>query len=107
MTEDAHAEDTVETARQYPEEPIVLSREDRLELENLQLRHMNAIRSLQLHQAQGATLQAAEDTTRMDYVKMLTHMSDKYGFDPATHEMDPGTGVVRLRRGPAGPGPSR
>lgn len=85
--------------------PIVLTTEDRLNLQNLQLRHMNAVQNLQLYQAQKAPLEQREQQASGAYQATLIQLSQKYGFDPHTHEMNPDTGEVRFRVGPAGPAP--
>ena len=95
----------VMTADGAPEEPTVIPREVRLELANAQLRHMNAVKTLQLHQVRGELLVDAENLAGAHYHKLLSHLSLKYKFDPRTQEMDAETGVIRPRLPQAGPGP--
>jgi hypothetical protein len=92
----AMKEDVPDTAQSVSEvdpladtkpQPIVLEEVDRLRLENVQLKLMNA-------NARMSELDRAADGLQKEYMKMLGELSKKYGFDPGTTELEPGTGRV-------------
>lgn len=67
--------------------PIVLEEVDRLKLENIQLKLMNA-------QSRAMELERSISGFEKGYLKLLSELSQKYGFDPATTELEPGSGRV-------------
>jgi hypothetical protein len=73
----------------------VMEEVDRLRLENLQLRAMNASRrrDAMLREARDAEVQLAE--LHHAYSTMLAELGAKYRFNPLTDEMEAGTGVIR------------
>jgi hypothetical protein len=66
---------------------IILDEVDRLKLENAQLKLMNA-------EARIREAQRGIEALNRSYVEMLTELSNRYGFNPATTELEPGTGRV-------------
>lgn len=73
---------------------IVLDELDQLKAENMQLRITT------LSQRKSALLKEAEHLDNKEgemmsaYMKFIGELGKKYGFDPTTTEMQPGTGLV-------------
>lgn len=77
----------------------MLSKEDRLEAENLQLRSMLLItnKSEFLRQTEKAIEERFDkplSALRAEMTKFQAHLSAKYGIDFKTQEIEPGTGCI-------------
>lgn len=86
-------------------EGIVLNEVDRLKLENEQLRLMNMQKDYESLAQKLNSLEDVINKKQASYMAMLSGLADRYGFDPATTEMEPGTGRIVPRRGPQVPSP--
>jgi hypothetical protein len=76
---------------------MVLEEVDRLQLENAQLKLMNLSGQRQAMLLELERLEVMGAKAQATYMAKLAELQEKYGFDPSTHEMEPGTGVIRPR----------
>jgi hypothetical protein len=86
-----------------PAGPIIISLEDRLQMENLQLKHMSTAQELQVLQLQSESVRVREQAAAKAYRDFLAHLQNKYGFETHNSEMDAQTGLVRPRSPQMGP----
>jgi hypothetical protein len=85
---------TKEETAPSPSEDIVLEPVDRLMIENLQLKLMNVSARQESLRREAEDLDVAIGKLQQKYLMLLNGLSQKYGFDPATQEMEPDTGRV-------------
>lgn len=81
-----------------PDGEIVISKEDRLEAENLALRVqlITMQRTQLMDDANKRIIQVSEELTKLNATIKTTqkYLSEKYGVDFATHHIEAGTGRV-------------
>lgn len=87
---------------------VVISREDMLESENLQLKSIAAVREIQLLQQELQAIQQRLPRLLQDHQTMLqqinakrVELETKYGIDLKTHQINPATREVVPRSEPA------
>lgn len=75
-------------------EDIILEPIDRLMIENMQLKLMNVSARQESLRREAEDLDGVIGKLQQKYLMLLNGLSQKYGFDPATQEMEPDTGRV-------------
>lgn len=97
--EEAPAEEGIEAPVEMHKgpEPIVVSREDRLELEVAQLKLMNVRGVLAQARMQIENLNDEERSLNEQNVLTLEKVAHKYGFDPRVTQLNQQTGLVTPR----------
>ncbi len=84
-------------AEEKVEQPIVVSKEDCLELEVAQLKLMNARANIQTATVQLEALERDAHRLNNMNLRKLEEVAAKYGFSPSSTFMDPETGLVTPR----------
>ena len=80
---------------------VIVSREDRLESENLHLRAMNKVGEIQNLQQQIQSISRELEVLKQQISAKRKELEEKYGVNMTTHQIRETDGAVVPRQGPA------